>query len=125
MTDLWTYRDEIKQGRAGVADPVEELDLEGYAVAARDGDAGKVEAAGYDDGKSFLLVDTGPLVFGRKILVPGGLVRTVDTVARTIEVEVTKDQLENAPEVDEERLGDDAYRAEVGRHYETPGADAA
>lgn len=116
-SDLWTYPEEVKRGRAGVASEVEELDLDGFSVEARDGDVGKVDQATYEDGGSFLVVDTGPLIFGKKVLVPAALVENVDTVAQKIEVALAKDQLENAPEVDETRVEDASYRAEVARHY--------
>lgn len=117
-SDLWTYPEEVKRGRAGVASEVEELDLDGFSVEARDGDLGKVDQATYEDGESFLVVDTGPLIFGKKVLVPAALVENVDTVAQKIEVALAKDQLENAPEVDETRVADASYRAEVARHYD-------
>ena len=122
MADLWTYREEIKRGRAGVADEIEELDLDGFSVEARDGGVGKVDGASYDEGGSYLVVDTGPLFLGRKVLVPGSFVRTVDTVARRVDVDLDKEQLENSPEVEEERLGDASYRTELGRHYESGAA---
>ena len=121
-TDMWTYRDEVKHGKAGVASDVDELDLGGYSVEARDGEAGKVDQAAYEDGGSFLVVDTGPPLLGKKVLVPGALVRQVDTVAETLELDVTKEALESAPEVDEDRIGDETYRTEVGRHYGEPAA---
>ena len=123
MTDLWTYRDEIERGRAGSAPEVEKIDLDGFSVESVDGeDVGKVDQAADEAGKSYLVVDTGPLFFGRKVLVPAGLVRTVDTVAQTIQVDLSKDQLENSPDLEEERLGDESYRTELGRHYETAGS---
>jgi hypothetical protein len=120
-SDLWTYREEVKSGRAGVASEVEELDLTGFSVEARDGDVGKVDQATYEDGKSFVVVDTGPPIFGKKVMVPAALVRTVDAVAQAIEVDATKDLLEGVPEVDEARLDDESYRAEVGRHFPQAG----
>ena len=120
-TDMWTYRDDVKRGKAGLASDVDELDLSGYSVEALDGEAGKVDQAAYEDGSSFLVVDTGPPLLGKKVLVPGALVRQIDQVAQMLELEVTKDVLESAPEVEEERLGDESYRAEVGRHYGEPG----
>ena len=123
MTDLWTYRNEIERGRAGSAPEVEKVDLAGFSVEALDGeDVGKVDQAADEAGKSYLVVDTGPLFLGRKVLVPAGLVRTVDTVAQTIQVDLSKDQLENSPDLEEERLGDEGYRTELGRHYETAGS---
>jgi len=114
---MWTYRDEIKRGQVGAAPGLDELDLSGYSVETRDGEAGKVDQATYEDGRSFLVVNTGPPLLGKKVVVPAALVRRVDQVAEALELEVTKDALESAPEADDERLGDETYMAEVGRHY--------
>ncbi|MEV0713106.1 PRC-barrel domain-containing protein [Asanoa sp. NPDC050611] len=70
------------------------LDLTGYAVQAVDGEIGKVEKAGDTD----LVVDTGPWIFGRVVLLPAGVVERVDHQARTVHVDRTKEQIRNAPE---------------------------
>ena len=106
-----------QRGRAGSASGIDDLDVSGYSVETRDGEVGKVDKAAYEDGRSFLVVDTGPPLLGKKVLVPGGLVRQVDQVAPSLELEMTKDALESAPEVDDERLGEETYMTEVGRHY--------
>src|ERR687892_1073410 len=60
-TDLWTYSDQT------MAKP---LDVEGFKVAATDGDIGKIDEATYDVGSSYIVVDTGPWILGRKVLLP-------------------------------------------------------
>lgn len=116
-SDVWTYRDEVKRGKAGIGSPIADVDLAGFSVHARDEDAGKVDRAEYEDGKGFLVVDTGPVVLGKKVLVPASLVRGVDEVAEAVELDLARDELESAPEVEEERLDDEGYRADVARHY--------
>ena len=60
MFQPWEYRTE--SGFKGA-----ETDLIGFAVAALDGDIGHVDEATYETGSSYLVVDTGPWIFGRKV----------------------------------------------------------
>jgi hypothetical protein len=106
----WQYRTDA--GFTG-----DEIDLTGYSIAAVDGDIGHVDEA-TDEllGASYLVVDTGPWIFGRKVLLPAGVVERIDTADKKIYVDRTKDQIKDAPEYDE--LADDAqYRDRVGGYY--------
>ncbi|MBD0291736.1 MAG: PRC-barrel domain containing protein, partial [Thermoleophilia bacterium] len=47
-----------------------ETDVVGFSVEATDGGIGKVDEATYDVGQSYLVVDTGPWIFGKKVLLP-------------------------------------------------------
>ena len=51
-------------------------DLSGYHVEALDGSIGKIDEATYEVGKSFIIVDTGPWIFGRKVMLPAGVDRS-------------------------------------------------
>jgi hypothetical protein len=93
------------------------VDLTGFKVEARDGDIGKVDEATKEAGGSFIIVDTGPWIFGKKVLIPAGLVRDIDPDAETLFVNRMKDEIKNAPEFNEERYRDQAYRDEVGSYY--------
>jgi hypothetical protein len=106
----WQYRPET-----GL--PGEEVDLTGYSIAAIDGDIGHVDRATNELlGESYLVVDTGPWIFGRKVLLPAGVVERIDPADKKIYVDRTKDQIKDAPEYDE--LADDAqYRDRVGGYY--------
>ena len=116
-SDLWTYPEHVRRGVAGIGPALEELDLTEFSVAATDGEVGSVDSASHEPGASFIVVDTGPLVFGKKVVVPAGRVRSVDGVGQTVEIDLAKDQLNNAPEADEERIRDESYRAELSRYY--------
>ncbi|MEV4538908.1 PRC-barrel domain containing protein [Asanoa sp. NPDC049518] len=70
------------------------LDLTGYAVQAVDGEIGQVDQATDTD----LVVDTGPWIFGRKVLLPAGVVERVDHRERTVHIDRTKEQIREAPE---------------------------
>jgi hypothetical protein len=105
-TNLWTYPETV--GR---------LDLTGFGVEAADGSIGKVDEATYDADASFLVVDTGPWIFGKKVLLPAGLVERVDRDEETVHVDRTKDEIRQAPEFDNADYRGDRYRSEVGDYY--------
>ena len=109
-TDLWTYRDTTWRGNA----------LVGFSVEATDGGIGKVDDSTDDVGGSFIVVDTGPWIFGKKVMLPAGVIDTVDFDAETVYVSRTKDEIKNAPEYDESKHGDEAYRAQLGGYYGQP-----
>src|SRR5881396_4294935 len=86
------------------------VDLSGFKVEAIDGSIGKVDAATYEAGGSFIVVDTGPWIFGKKVLLPAGVIRDIDPDTETIFVDLTKDEIKNAPEFDADRYRDESYR---------------
>ena len=93
------------------------IDLTGFKVEATDGEIGKVDEATKEVGGSFLIVDTGPWIFGKKVMIPAGLIRDIDPDTETIFANRTKDEIKNAPEFDEKRFHDQAYRDELGGYY--------
>jgi hypothetical protein len=93
------------------------LDLAGFKVEARDGGIGKVDEATHEAGGSFIVVDTGPWIFGKKVMLPAGVVRDIDLDTETVFVDATKDEIKNAPEFDEQRYRDQTYRTELGDYY--------
>jgi hypothetical protein len=50
-------------------------------------------------------------------MLPAGVIRDVDLDAETVFVDRTKDQIKNAPELDEETYRDDRYRGELSNYY--------
>jgi hypothetical protein len=111
--DLWTFRE---SGTFG-GDAPAGLDLVGYSVEAVDGGIGKVDEATHEASHSYIVVDTGPWIFGKKVLLPAGVVDRVDDLAETVYVDRPKDEIKNAPEFDESRYRDDDYREELGGYY--------
>jgi len=105
--DIWTYSDES----------VGDVDLTGYSVEAGDGGIGKVDEATYETGAGHIVVDTGPWIFGKKVLLPAGVITRIDPESETVYVRATKDEIKNAPEYDAELGVDDAYRGRVGTYY--------
>ena len=90
--------------------------LEGFEVAALDGDIGKIDDATYDVGSSYIVVDTGPWIFGKKVLIPAATVVRVDLDSRKVFLMLTKDQIKDSPELSD--VMTDADRDRVGLYYE-------
>jgi 3'-phosphoadenosine 5'-phosphosulfate sulfotransferase len=105
--DLWIFRD-ASYGEGS---------LEGFEVAAEDGGIGRVEDVSREAGASSLVVDTGVWIFGRRVLLPAGVVTEVDREHRRVHVACTKEQVRNAPEYDLQAGADDAYRRRLAGHY--------
>jgi hypothetical protein len=105
--EMWTF----------VVEAPLNLDLTGFKVEAKDGSIGKVDEATKEAGGSFIVVDTGPWIFGKKVMLPAGLIREIDPDTETIFVDRTKDEIKNAPEFDEARYREQGYRDELGEYY--------
>lgn len=94
------------------------LDLTGYRVEATDGRIGSIDEASEEADARYLVVDTGPWIFGRKVLLPVGTVARVDHLERTVYVDRTRDQVKNSPAFDPEEFARPDYRERVGSYYE-------
>jgi hypothetical protein len=107
--DLWTYSTR----------PTTDQDVAGFDVVATDGEIGKIDEATYDVGSSYIVVDTGPWIFGRKVVLPAGVIERIDLDDRKVEARLTKDQIKNSPEFDPdtEDYRSDAYRQRLGTYY--------
>src|SRR5947208_17197464 len=93
------------------------IDLSGFKVEAIDGSIGKVDESTYEAGGSFVVVDTGPWIFGKKVMLPAGVIRDIDLDMETVFVDLTKDEIKDAPEFDDETHRDQTYRNELGDYY--------
>ena len=107
QTDIWAYPD--------ASWPT--IDLEGFGVEALDGGIGSVDHMTHEMGTGHIVIDTGPWIFGKKVLLPAGVISGVDVEHRSITVALTKEQIKNAPEFDEDRYADPAYLDELARYY--------
>jgi hypothetical protein len=94
-----------------------QTDISGFEIEALDGSIGKVDEATYEVGGSYLIVDTGPWIFGKKVMLPAGVVSRIDQENERVFVDRTKDQIKDAPELDEDRLAEQDYRDEFGAYY--------
>ena len=105
--DIWTYREQSYGMQ----------DLVGYKVEATDGGIGKIDECSSKAGAGYIVVDTGPWIFGKKVLLPAGVIRDVDLDSEKVFVDRSKDEIKNAPEFDEKNYSDTAYRDQVGGYY--------
>jgi hypothetical protein len=103
---------------APMEDVLGQYDLRGFAAEGRDGTVGKVDDASYDESqRSYLVIDTGPALFGKKVFLPTGVITQVDLGGKAVHADVTTEDVKNAPEYDPDRRLDDDLRAQVTSHY--------
>jgi hypothetical protein len=89
---MWEYRTDLQ----AVA-----RDLVGYDVEALDGRIGNIDEATNEAGSAYLVVDTGFWIFGKKRMIPAGVVERIDDTDRKVFVGLTKDQIKSAPDFEE------------------------
>jgi hypothetical protein len=110
VTDIWAFRTDSD---------LKGTDLVGFSVEAVDGGIGKIDEGTHEMGRTHLIVDTGPWIFGKKVMLPAGVVDRVDLDTETVFVNCSKDQIKNAPEfVPETSRDDEDYRERLGGYYE-------
>jgi hypothetical protein len=110
-TEIWTFQDR----RLG------QLDLTGFAVETRDGVIGRVDRATRDVARSYLVIDPGPAMpLGRRVVLPAGMVDTVDLDDRRLSVSVGRNEILSAPEFDPDRPLDESLRDSISSHFASP-----
>jgi hypothetical protein len=107
QSELWGFPDEAAAGR----------DLTGWSIEAADGGIGKVDTANNEAGAMWLIVDTGPWIFGKRVMLPAGVVDRINSEDEVVHVNRTKEQIKNAPELVEGRYHEQTYRDELGVYY--------
>jgi hypothetical protein len=112
--DVWTYRETSSLG-SNVMEA--DVDIAGFDVEALDGSIGHVDEATYDLGASYVVVDTGPWIFGKKVMLPAGVIRSIDVTDEKVFVNRTKDEIKNAPTLEEAGASEEAYRDQLGTYY--------
>ena len=106
MTSIWTYR-------TGVA--TADRDVVGYDVEATDGQIGKIDEASNEVGNAHMVVDTGFWIFGKKRLIPAGVVQRIDVNDEKVYISMTKEEVKSAPDFDEQQRD---YQDEYDTYYE-------
>lgn len=104
--EMWSFREEL--GR---------VDVTGFRVEAVDGRFGKVDEATLEPGSSHLVVDIGPPILGKKVLVPAGVVAAIDRDDETVHLSCSEDQVKNAPAFDSDHYRDPSYRDRITAYY--------
>ncbi|GAA4884278.1 PRC-barrel domain containing protein [Kitasatospora terrestris] len=89
--DLWEYRD--------TAGHRAETDLVGYHVEATDGPIGRIDKLSDAMGARYLVVDTGPWIFGKLVLLPACTVVRIDPDEHKVHVDRSKEDIKNGPEL--------------------------
>ena len=103
MKAIWTYPD---------ASAWSDADIIGYDVEATDGSIGKVDESSAVAGSAYVVVDTGFWIFGKKRLIPAGVIDRVDRQNEKVFLRLTKEQVKNAPDFEE------THRQRRGRDYD-------
>jgi hypothetical protein len=106
--DLWNYEQDL-------LDVVSDID--GFAVAARDGTIGRVAGTGGDTGSSFVVVDTGPWILGKRVLLPAGLIEAVDLAKGVVYINGMRDEVEHAPELPGRSVDEPGYMEDLAAYY--------
>ncbi len=118
--EIYEYRVDVYTPAAGGEAAASQLpDVTGYDVDATDGHIGKVDEATYNPSSSCLVVDTGFWIFGKKRMIPAGVVQRIDPDEKKVHVGMTKSQIKDAPDYDADRHASDesGYHREVGEYY--------
>ena len=100
----WTYPDQTTWSDA---------DITGFDVEATDGSIGSIDESSAAAGSAYIVVDTGFWIFGKKRLVPAGVVDRIDRPNEKVFVRMTKEQVKNAPDFEE------THRDRRGTEYDT------
>jgi len=94
--------------------------MQGFHIHATDGEIGHVEEFLVDENSwsvKYLVVDTGNWIGGRSVLISSAVVERIDSDEEKVHVAMTKDQIKDSPEFDENTYRDQSYRNSVGDYY--------
>ena len=95
-------------------------EMSGYRIQATDGEMGNVEDFLFDDATwtiRYFVVDTGPWLFGRKVLISPQAVGEPSWEGRVLPVDLTKEQVEESPDIDLEEPVSRRKEEELHAHY--------
>jgi sporulation protein YlmC with PRC-barrel domain len=98
-------------------------ELQGDEILAADGAIGSVDDVYLDDkrwGVRYLVVDTGTWLPGRRVLISPASVDARVSVARTLRVNLTRDQVKSAPHADSDRPVSRQYEMAHAAHFGYP-----
>ena len=115
---LWTWADE-RTGAALEMSGTAPTSVVGYDVEATDGSIGKIDEASMDVDFGHFVVDTGWWIFGKKRVVPAGVVSQIDDQAQIVYVKCAKSDIKAAPDYDPDmwHQDDKSYQASVSDHF--------
>lgn len=96
-------------------------ELTGYALHATDGDVGHLEQVYFDDQSwqvRYLVASTGGWLLGREVLLLPGMVQKFDHEEQRIDLNITREQIQQAPPVDEHKPVSRYYEEAYFQHYD-------
>jgi len=104
--DLWNYREAM-----------DDIDLSDFRVEAADGEIGKVSEATYSTGGCWIVVDAGPWILGKKVMLPAGTIERIDFDEKAIRVDRSREEIKNAPEFDPSGYAEQEYQLSLAEYY--------
>ena len=105
--DIWTWRDPSWSS----------TNVTGFDVEALDGGIGHVDEHTYEAGRDYIVVDTGPWIFGKKAMLPANTIDRVDEPGRKVYIDRTREQIQDAPEFDPSTHTTESFRSSLGGYY--------
>lgn len=97
--------------------------LQGATAVSTDGEAGTVKDVYFDDERwtvRYLVVKSGGWLSGRKVLVSPRAVTGVDWAQRKVNLDLTKEQIRNSPDIDTDKPVSRQHEAEFSAYYGYP-----
>ncbi len=102
---------------------IEAKDLNGYKLAARDGEIGRAKEFYFDDRNwavRYLVADTGAWLSSRRVLISPYALDPVNQEAKIIPVDLTKEQIENSPPLEADKPVSRQYEIQYSPYYNFP-----
>ena len=90
--------DNVWQYRESMAFSARSVDLSGFEVVGPDDSIGTVNKASNDVRVNYIVVDTGDWLSGRQVILPAATVERIDSTARKVILNRTREDIRNAPE---------------------------
>jgi sporulation protein YlmC with PRC-barrel domain len=98
-------------------------ELYGYDILALDGEIGEVHDFYFDDEEwtvRYMVVDTGPWILGRKVLIAPVSLGQPDWTEKKFPVNLTREQIEDSPDIDTEQPVSRQQQIALHEHFRWP-----
>ena len=117
MPGLWNWPNPLPDSEFdGTGNEPQAQEYAGYKVVANDGEIGHIDSFAIAPDQAHLVVDTGGWLFGRMSLIPASAVRVVNHDSKAIQIDLTRQQIKDAPEFDHS-AGYGPYRDAATEYY--------
>lgn len=94
--------------------------IKGYAIQATDDELGRVREVYFDDeqwGVRYLVVETGPWLMGRSVLISPYAIQGIDEDGERIRVSLTSEKVKNSPDIDTDKPVSRQLESEFSTYY--------